>query len=222
MDFAEYLEPTLTINAAHPAVADFIASNTRHDAGQVETAVTLYYAVRDSIRYNPYALDFTIDGMKASTTLAKGYGWCVSKAVLLAACCRSRGIHARLGFGDVKNHLSTKKLREWMRTDVFYWHGFTEIYLNHRWVKATPAFNKELCDKFGIAPLEFDGTCDSIFHEFDRAGNKHMEYLHDRGRYADLPLSDILATFRKHYSRFFAEREADFEEDVAFEITRQK
>ena len=148
------LSPTALIDSDHPSVAEFTA---RHATGttDVERAVALYYAVRDGFRYDPYRIDLTPAGMKASTVIEKGYGWCVTKAALLAAACRAARIPARVGYADVRNHLSTERMRAVMGTDVFYWHGFTEIHLDGAWVKATPAFNVELCDRFGLRPLEF-------------------------------------------------------------------
>ena len=99
--------------------------------------------------------------MRASAVLATGYGWCVTKAALLAAAARAAGIPARLGFADVRNHLSTERMRATMATDVFVWHGYTELWLQGAWRKATPAFNVELCERFGLLPLEFDGRNDS-------------------------------------------------------------
>jgi transglutaminase-like putative cysteine protease len=215
MENAEYLLPSPAINCDHPAVIQFVEQHSSAETmSRQEIAVSLYYAVRDLFRYDPYRLDLTVDGMKASATLDKGYGWCVSKAVLLTACCRAKGIPARLGFGDVRNHLSTNRLREMMKTDIFYWHGYTEIFLNGKWVKATPAFNLQLCEKFNLAPLEFDGTDDSVFHPFDVSGNRHMEYVRDRGYYADLPLAEIIHTFRTHYRLLLQENVADFGADV--------
>lgn len=217
MILPEFLAATPAIDWHHPRLRQFVDSHVSASMDQRQQAVALCYAVRDQIRYDPYRIDLTINGMKASATLDHGYGWCVSKAVLLAACCRARGIPARLGFGDVRNHMSTRKMRERMQTDVFYWHGFTDILLDGRWVKATPAFNRELCERIGLAPLEFDGTADSIFHPFDQAGNRYMEYLLDRGRYADLPLAEIVATFSAHYSAMLQRIEGDFAQEVAGE-----
>ena len=56
---------------------------------------------------------------------------------------------------------------EKLGSDVLVPHGYIEIYLNNKWIKATPAFNKELCAILNIHPLEFDGETDSIFQEFD-------------------------------------------------------
>lgn len=218
-------DPTLSatdaIDSDHPAVIEFAR---RHATGEspAEMAVSLFYAVRDGFRYDPYRIDPTPAGMRASTVLANGYGWCVPKATLLAASCRAVGIPARLGFADVRNHLSTERMRQVMGTDIFYWHGFTEIRLAQRWVKATPAFNLELCDKFGLLPLDFDGRTDSIYHPFDRQGRRHMEYVRQRGAFDDLPLDLIVADFLTRYPAWRPALElqlgADFLADVDREV----
>ncbi len=220
MKCSSYLATTPALNFNHLLVQQFVEEHSSGSKNITENAISLYYAVRDTIRYNPYELHLTVNGMKASTTLQLGSSWCVPKAVLLAACCRNLGIPARLGFGDVRNHMSTRRMREWMQTDVFYWHGFAELFLHERWIKATPAFNLELCEKFGLAPLEFDGENDSIFHPFDRDGNKHMEYLHERGSYDDLPLKEILATFTSEYSGMLVTEDADFDQDIEDETNK--
>ena len=183
-------------------------------------AVAVYYAIRDGILYDPYSADISVAGLKATTVLEEKRGWCVSKAILLAACCRALGIQARLGYADVLNHLSTEKLRQRMKTNVFYWHGYTALYLDDRWVKATPAFNIELCEKFGLKPLEFNGRDDSIYHAFDQAGNRHMEYLHDRGQFLEPPIEAMRRTFDEYYPGWpdiSDATEADFGGEVADE-----
>lgn len=210
----QYVQPSATVDCDNPAVAEFARRSSGDSAGPRETAVSLYYAVRDSIRYDPYTLDLTVEGLKASTTLRTGRGWCVTKAVLLAACCRAFGIPARLGFADVRNHLTTKRMREQMKTDVFFWHGYTSIYLDGAWVKATPAFNIELCEKFRLRPLDFDGRADSIYHPFDLEGNRHMEYLNHRGEYVDVPMDEMMDTFRREYLVDPSWNQADFDCEV--------
>ena len=194
----EHLQPTAAIDADHPAVQDFARRHAQGGDAR-ERAVALYLAVRDGFRYDPYRIDLSLRGLSASQVLANGYGWCVPKAVLLAAACRAAGIPARLGFADVRNHLSTERMRRVMQTDVFYWHGYAELWLDGQWRKATPAFNLELCERFGLLPLEFDGRSDSIYHPYDRAGQRHMEYVHQRGSFDDLPLAALLADFARLY-----------------------
>ena len=198
-----YLQPGSFVDSDHPAVVAFARAHAKGKSER-ERAVSLYYAIRDAIRYNPFQ-NFTLDhAYRASVCLETGEGWCVPKAALLAACARAVGIPARVGYADVKNHLTTPGLTAKMGTDLFVFHGFTELLLSeHRWVKATPAFNLALCRKFRVKPLEFDGTEDSIFHPFDEDNRRHMEYVHDRGSYADVPADEIRKVFAETYPKYF-------------------
>jgi len=156
--------------------------------------------------------------MRASSTLAKGYGFCIPKAVLLAASARVLQIPSRLGFADVKNHLATERLLELMQTDLFVFHGYAELYLEGAWVKATPAFNKSLCARFNVEPLGFDGRNDSVLQQSDQAGNQFMQYVRDRGTFADLPIEEIRTAFLEHYPALASQETDDlagsFEGDV--------
>jgi transglutaminase-like putative cysteine protease len=194
----EFLAPAAYIDSGHPAVVAFAREHAK-GKNPLERAVSLYYAVRDRIRYNPF-LDFSKDtAFQASQCIAAGEGFCIGKAALLAACARADALPARVGFADVKNHLTTPALRERMGSDLFVYHGYTELFLEGKWVKATPAFNVELCRRFKVKPLEFDGREDSIFHPFDEDERRHMEYLRDRGSHADVPVAEIMQAFREAY-----------------------
>jgi len=219
-DHSEWLRFTPAIDGDHPRVSAFAHSHAGSALSVRERAVRLYYAVRDGIRYDPYTVDLTVNGMRASRTLSDGRAWCVPKAVLLAACCRVMGIQAGLGFADVKNHLTTERLKKVMNTDVFFWHGYTSILIDGKWVKATPAFNIELCERFQLKPLEFDGTGDSLFQPFDRLGNAHMEYIRYRGEFSDAPIDRIKATFDRYYAPMIALAENDFDKDAIAENSR--
>ena len=198
-----YLSPGQYVDSAHPLVVAFSKKHAKGN-GERERAVSLYYAVRDEIRYNPF-LDFADpEVFRASAVLEAGQGFCVGKASLLTACARAAGIEARLGFADVKNHLTTPRLAETMGSDLFIYHGYADLRIDRRWVKATPAFNLALCTRFRVKPLEFDGRADSIFHPFDEDDRRHMEYLRDRGVYADVPVEEIQRAFREAYPRFYA------------------
>jgi transglutaminase-like putative cysteine protease len=197
-DFAPWLAATPFIDHEHPSVRAYAEEHALGSTPR-EQAVALCHAVRDGFRYNPYDIQLSVEGLSASSVLARGQGWCVNKAVLLAAVSRARGIPARLGFADVRNHLTSARLRASMGTDVFHWHGYTELWLQERWVKATPAFNIELCEKLNLAPLDFDGVNDSLYHAADRAGQRHMEYLRDRGHFADVPIDEIRHDFEQLY-----------------------
>ncbi|MDB5840479.1 MAG: transglutaminase-like [Herminiimonas sp.] len=221
---SQFLLPGQFVDSDHPAVVAFAL----HHAGQLETprekAVALYHAVRDGLLYDPYRIDQSPAGYKASHCLEVGYGFCVTKAALLAAAGRAAGIPTRLGYADVRNHLTSARLRSMLGTDIFAFHGYTDMYLDGRWVKATPAFNLSLCEKAGILPLEFDGLSDSIFHPFDASGRRHMEYVRDRGVHADVPRDEIMAAWREIYPRSSGwgavADEADFEKEAGADARR--
>jgi transglutaminase-like putative cysteine protease len=217
------LAATDLVDSEHPDVVAFARQHSQ-GANLRERAVALYHAVRDGFRYDPYRTDLRPAGMRASQVIAKGYGWCTPKAALLAAVCRASGIPARLGYADVRNHLSTEKMRASMGTDEFVWHVYTDLWLDGAWRKATPAFNIQLCERFGLLPLEFNGVADSIYHPFDQAGNRHMEYIRQRGAYVEMPLAQMIETFRVIYPNWVkagsdinALAEGDFLADVSNE-----
>jgi transglutaminase-like putative cysteine protease len=217
-EMRQYLQPSPTIDFDNEAVVSFARKNSGDSTDQRIQAISLYYAVRDGIRYDPYSINLSVEGLRASTTLGTGRGWCVAKAILLTGCCRLLGIPARLGFADVRNHLTTTRLRALMKTDLFFWHGYTSICLDGAWIKATPAFNIELCERFRLKPLDFDGFKDSIYHPFDLEGNKHMEYVRYHGEFADVPIDQIIDTFRQEYAPDESSlKEADFDRDVEIE-----
>ncbi len=195
----EYLRPTEFLDSDNADVREFAERNTA-DAGSVrDKAVALYYAVRDGFQYDPYVLDLRRDSLRASTLLTKTRGYCVEKAVLLAASARSVGIPSRLSFYIVRNHIATERLSKALEKDYLVFHGAAEMHIEGRWLKTTPAFNKRLCDFLGVEPIEFDGTADAIFQEFDRKGNVFMEYLHDYGAFDDMPYQMFLDELDKHY-----------------------
>jgi len=195
----EYLRPTEFIDSDHESVREFAARHTASAGTDVERAVNLYYAVRDGFQYDPYVLDLRRNALKASSLLAKTRGYCVEKAILLAASARAVGIPARLSFYIVRNHIATERLAKALKKDYLVFHGAAEMYLHGRWIKTTPAFNKRLCDFLGVEPIEFDGTSDAIFQEYDRNGNIFMEYLHDYGAFADMPYQMFLDELDRHY-----------------------
>ncbi|MCU0270350.1 MAG: transglutaminase family protein [Acidimicrobiales bacterium] len=212
------LRPTRFLDCDHPAVRDH-ARGVCEEAGATterHKAVALFLAVRDGIRYDPYAAGLDPDGYRASTIVRAESAYCVPKAVLLSALCRAEGIPAALGFADVRNHLQSEKLRAAMGTDVFVFHGYSELWLGGRWVKVSSAFNRELCERFGTRVLEFDGEHDALLHPFDESGHRHMEYVRSRGSYADLPYDEIMAAFAETYGEALLATDTAQVHDEAF------
>jgi transglutaminase-like putative cysteine protease len=200
------------VEVDHPDVVAFAEEATAGANTDREKAVALFYAVRDKIRYDPYLMTDDPEMYRASAVVKAKVGYCINKSVLLAAAARAVGIPARLGFADVRNHLNTEKLRERLGgTDLFLWHGYTEFLLDGRWVKVTSAFNIELCERFGVLPLEFDGEHHAMLHPYTADGRDHMEYVRERGSFDELPFDVIMTDFKATYPRVF--------EDTVFEDT---
>ena len=198
----KYLLPTAIIDSDHAKIKDYAADAVK-DATEdhVDRAVKLYYAVRDGIWYDPYLPFYRPEHYQASNVLKRGRAFCIGKATLLCALGRACGIPSRVGFADVRNHLATKQLLEFLGSDLFTYHGFTEFYLNGEWLKATPAFNIQLCQRHKVIPLEFNGREDSIFHPFNLEKKQFMEYVADHGTYADIPVDKIVEGWRKVYGQ---------------------
>ena len=224
MDTAQYLAAGDFVDSAAPQVIAF-AKGATHGAGDADAAIRrLYTAVRDGVVYDPYVNFADPANYRASTMLARGRGFCIGKAALLAAGARAIGVPARVGYADVRNHLTSRRLYDLVKTDIFMWHSYTELYLSGRWVKATPAFDSALCERAGIKPLDFDGKTDSLFQPFDPAGRRHMEYLRDRGTFADVPFAVIYADFVANYPSLMVNKGivGDFHAEAVAEVLDEK
>jgi Transglutaminase-like superfamily len=209
------LAPTDFLDYRSPEVQDFVA-RWAPAAGSADTerAVSLYYAVRDTVRYEVYGADFSRSGLRASRVLQAGSGLCIHKSVLYAAALRAIGVPSRLVLTDVRNHLASERLRELVGGEVFRYHCLTSVYLNGRWVKATPVFPRRLCTLYHIAPLEFDGITDSLHHPFDLHGRRHMEFLHTHGEFADLPYDLVINGLRAAHPRVFGDTDGSLLSDA--------
>jgi transglutaminase-like putative cysteine protease len=196
------LHPTAIIDSDHAQITEFLHSVLgRVKKTPVHMAVALYYAVRDTIWYDPYFPFYRPDHYRASFILAQQRGYCVSKAALLCALGRAAGIPTRVGFATVRNHLATRQLIQFIGSDLFVYHGFVEFYLENRWVKATPTFNKELCARHHVPPLAFSGEEDSLFQAYNVKNQRFMEYVAYHGSYADIPVDEIVAAWKRVYGK---------------------
>jgi len=202
----DYLKPGKFTDSDAEIVINFTQQKTKGIIDPLQKAIKLYYAVRDGFAYNPFRIDLRPDALKASNLLSRNYGYCVEKANLLAAVARAAGIPSRLGFAQVRNHLGAVRLEKILRTDLLVFHGYTELYLNSKWVKATPAFNKTLCQRLKVKPLEFDGKTDSLFQQMAPNGKKFMEYVYDYGQFQDVPYDLYVSELHKYYPHMFEEK----------------
>jgi transglutaminase-like putative cysteine protease len=204
---AEDVAPTAFIDSDSAVVRDFAAEVTADARDEHEVVARLFAAVRDGIRYDPYSVSGDPADYRASKVLRSDSGYCVQKSIALTAAARAAGIPSRLGFADVRNHLQSERLREAMGTDLFVWHGYSTFFVGGRWTKASCAFNAELCERFGVPPLDFDGRNDALLHAFSGDGSRYMEYVRERGTYTDLPLRTMLEDLRETYGAGRGEQE---------------
>ena len=194
-----FLRSTSAIDSEHPVVQAYVKPLIADCKTNKEKVVSIYYAVRDGWYYTATRISFREEDMRASALIRSKAGHCIEKSVLMIAFCRAAGVPARLCLSKVKNHIAAEHVEQLFGTDVLVPHGYVEVWIDDRWVKATPAFNKELCEKLGVAPLEFNGEQDSLFQSFSADGTVFMEYLEDYGYFEDLPLDFIIRTMREHY-----------------------
>jgi transglutaminase-like putative cysteine protease len=205
------------LDAQSRAVRDFAHGCAGDAATARERATRLYYGVRDGLRYDVYGADLRREAMRASAILGARTGFCIHKSIVYVAAARSLGIPARLAFVDVRNHIASPRLIELVGGDVFRFHAYAEVWLDGRWLKATPVFNRTLCLLFGVPPLEFDGTSDAVAQPFDRHGNRYLEILHEHGRFDEFPFDTCMTVLRTHHPRLFAERGRTVRGDLSAE-----
>ena len=202
---AELQASTRYVDSESAEIREFVACNLP-DAAELspkETAIRLFDAVRDQIRYNPFNVGTTADEYRASYIATQPTNYCVPKAIMLTAALRAAGVPAAVGFADVRNHLNSPKLAELMETDLFVYHGYVALWLDGRQFKVTPAFNTEMCERFGVKQLVFDGNSDALFHEFDVNSQRHMEYVNDRGLFVDPPIEQLLSDSHSTYPKLW-------------------
>ena len=204
---AHLLAPTEFLDYEHDTVRAFVEAalpGGGRDLSDVERAKALYLAVRDGIHYEVYGADLTREGLRASSTIARGTGFCVHKSIVYAAVARAAGIPSRSYYGDVRNHLASPQLEELMGGNLFTYHSLTVVHLGGRWVRATPVFNKLLCRMYKIKPLEFDGRHDSMYHPYDEDGRRHMEFVREHGEFDDVPYEMVVGGIRRNHPKLFA------------------
>ena len=197
----EYLSKTYYLDYTDKSIQSIVNQYKTSQLSKQEIAIDLYYKIRDGWRYNPYRISFVKEHYQSSFIANKTDGHCIEKSILLISCLRALDIPARLHLAKVKNHIGVEKFKEKFGSDEITPHGMVDIYLNNKWVKVSPAFNKELCDKLNVHVLDFDGENDSLFQEFDKSGNTFMHYLEDYGSFADVPLDFIANNFKENYPK---------------------
>jgi transglutaminase-like putative cysteine protease len=196
-----YLAESLNVDFSHSEIEYFL-NDIKISKNQRENAINIYLKVRDSFIYDPYHLNIRRNHLKASNVVLKKRAWCVEKSLLMVACCRALEIPARLGFAIVANHIGVEKLIKYLKRNEIVFHGYVEVFLNEKWIKCTPAFDKNVCRLSKVAPLDWDGENDSMFQEYSN-GNKFMEYLQLYGEFSEIPFELMHAEMKKYYPHLF-------------------
>lgn len=196
-----FLDETKNIDFSHSSIENFLYEIDL-SGNMKENAINIYYKVRDSFIYDPNHLDIRKESLIASKVLNKKRAWCVEKSLLMIACCRSIGIPARFGFAIVTNHIGVEKLLKFLKRNEIVFHGYVEVFLNDKWIKCTPAFDKNVCRISKVLPLDWDGENDSMFQEYSN-GIKFMEYLQFYGTYSEIPFELMHQEMKKFYPHLF-------------------
>jgi len=197
----DYLKPTQAVESSHPGVVELARKIYGDSLEPEERARRIFLFAREEIRYDPFSPFYLVDHYRASAVIERGGGYCVHKAVVLAALARASGIPARLVFADIINHLVAGKLHDLMETNLFVFHGYVEMFLDGRWIGAAPTFERALCEQAGYPLVEFDGRSDAVQPPVDGKGRKFFEYVRRHGAFDDVPLPMILKAWAETYGR---------------------
>jgi len=195
----QYTESTYYFDYETDEIQELIKEYKTKGITKKEIAQQLYLKIRDGWTYYPYYFSFSKENFKSSYLAKKTQGQCVEKSILLISCLRALGIPARIHLAKVKNHIAVERLIEMFGTNELTPHAMVNIYLNGKWLKASPAFNKKLCEKSNVPVLDFDGENDSVFQKYDALGNVFMEYIEDYGHFEDVPTDFIFNNIKQHY-----------------------
>lgn len=197
----EYLNDTYYFDHGFKKFGEIVSQTLQlnQDSSDKEKAIAIYEYVRDNWRYNPYKISSKAEHYKASFLVQQTEGHCIDKSIILIALLRHVGIPSRLHLAKVKNHIAVERLTELFGTNELTPHGMVDVYLDGKWLKVSPAFNTELCEKYNVDNLDWDGEVDSVFHEYDKEGGLFMEYLQDYGSFEDVPLEFIFKNMKEHY-----------------------
>ena len=109
-----------------------------------EAAIKIFYFVRDEIKYKFVAIPLG----KASTVVKTRTGQCTAKTVLIVAMLRAANIPARFHFADLRTEF-VKGLESHLIYKIMprtIGHAYAEVYLDDKWIKIDPIFDKELYD----------------------------------------------------------------------------
>lgn len=203
----KFLESTYYFDFENESIQSLIAEFNTGSLSDKEKTIGIYTKVRDNWKYDPYNISLSKENYKSSHIAEKHSGNCVEKSILLIACLRALGIPARLHLGKVKNHIAVERLTEKFGSNELTPHGMVNVYLHDKWLKMSPAFNKSLCEKLNVEPLDFDGENNSFLQQYTSKGNRFMEYVEDYGHFEEVPLEFMIQNIKEHYPTIFDTKE---------------
>ena len=198
-----YLKSTYYFDFENESVQKLISEFKKDSLSDKEKTIGIYIKVRDNWKYDPYSISLSKEKYKSSYIAEKQSGNCVEKSIILIACLRALGIPARLHLGKVKNHIAVERLTEKFGSNELTPHGMVNVHLDNKWLKISPAFNRSLCEKLNVEPLEFDGENNSFLQAYNSEGTRFMEYLDDYGYFEDVPLDFMIRNIKEHYPNIF-------------------
>ena len=193
-DISLFMQPTFFIDSDHESIVKLASNLTRASDPPEIRAEQLFIYVRDEIEYNfPNPLEK--ENYIASKILARGKGYCITKAVLLCALARAAQIPTAIIHSDLLDHTLPPHVQELMGTNIMYFHAFNSFLLGGKWIRADASQSYELIKRKGYHLVEFDPTKDSLLPETMPDGRPHAEYLKIYGTYSDFPFDGLFKIF---------------------------
>lgn len=156
-----YLQKSVYCDFDNPAVSRLAKNLADFGPDPAKVALATFKHVRDNIRFGG-----DLVRVRASETLAKGYGACWNKSLLLTALLRSNKIPARMAYNPLKNEFMRPALGEACQSLIEpFNHCFTQVQLNGRWIAAdatldTPTYTKIFLPCQVPWGIEWDGEQD--------------------------------------------------------------
>ncbi len=166
----EYIEPTEFCDCRN----DVIIKKSNELIGQTsipkDAAIKIFNFVRDEIPFEAYRAD-----ERASDTLQRGTGFCVTKSNLQIALLRAIGIPARYHHVHLRKEILSGVIPaaslDLIPEGVITYHPWCECYLNNNWVSCEALYPKKLVSelrqggfitKEQIPTIDWDGETDLI------------------------------------------------------------
>jgi transglutaminase-like putative cysteine protease len=194
----EFLSAARFVESEHPAIVARVRELDLLRLPLRERAARLFDHVRNDVRYE-FMAKFTPDDYLASRILEANQGFCVQKAVLLAALGRAAEIPTAIVLCDMRDHALPEKVIRAIGTNVMYHHGLNAFHIDGAWLTVDASLDPKFLDKKRYPHTAFHGTADALLAATTTDGARAAEYVTFHGRYADLPFEQTTAAFTAGY-----------------------